>query len=315
MKITKQLRERFCKEASVPAVILEEPMFTERIKLLDPYYDSWHKWIVFTSSLERYKNQEEYFADYKAVKEKAIQDIKNSQGYQKFNQIDMNEYPIYKGNLPGKTIYRDENDKKLLLSIDMITANFTALKYFDDSIFGEADTWEDFISRYTSNRHFIESKYTRQVILGNCNLKRHITYEKYLMSGILEYVFSLGIEENKIMFFSNDEIVIDITELGKDYGDYLSVKIKSKYEKEGIPLRTETFCLHKIHGVDGWYKEIFCRDRFNNPQTKIRIKGTAAEMLPFIIRILQDEPIHMSDKMFYSYGKLAKFEEVPSINI
>ena len=45
-----------------------------------------------------------------------------------------------------------------LSNIDMRKANFSALKDYDRSIFRNADTWEEFIGRYTENKHIINSK-------------------------------------------------------------------------------------------------------------------------------------------------------------
>ena len=97
-----------------------------------------------------------------------------------FIEDDMNKYAVTHTDLPTKDIFKPSNDGKLFISIDMRKANFSALKNYDSGIFDSVDTWEEFISRYTDNKHIINSKYIRQVILGNCNPKRQVTYENIL---------------------------------------------------------------------------------------------------------------------------------------
>ena len=62
----------------------------------------------------------------------------------------------------------------------MNKANFSALHNYNSNIFNNKNTWEEYVSNFTNNEHIINSKYIRQVVLGNCNPKRCITYEKYL---------------------------------------------------------------------------------------------------------------------------------------
>ena len=102
----------------------------------------------------------------------------------------MNKFTVTHKNLPSKDIFKSSNDGRVFISIDMRKANFSSLKYYgnciEKSMFRDTSTWEDFISLFTENKHIVNSKYIRQVILGNCNPKRHITYEKYIMDHVLK---------------------------------------------------------------------------------------------------------------------------------
>lgn len=206
MEITSKLKERFCKDCNIPIRIYDEPYFMERIELYDKFYGTVEKWNIFVEELQKYSNEQQYFEEYNRVKDAAISDIKASEGYQSFNQLDMNEYPIKHTGLPSKDIFHPSNDGRVFISVDMKKANFSALHRYDPGIFGYADTWEDFIRKYTDNKHIIASKYIRQVILGNCNPRRHITYEKILMDKVIDEISDV-VPERRIVFFSNDEIV------------------------------------------------------------------------------------------------------------
>ena len=178
-------------------------------------------------------------------------------------------------------------------------------------MFSGAKTWEEFISKFTENKHIINSKYIRQVILGNCNPKRHITYEKYLMNEVLDVLIKeVGYWFDEIVFFSNDEIVIDMD----NYADCIRNRniTKSKLEEHfDFPLNVELFYLHKINGTDGYYKEIVKDIK----ERSFEFKCLDNYMLPFVIRSFLGEEITDSDKVFYHEGLLAKFIEVPKIEV
>lgn len=171
MEISEKLKERFCKDYNIPLKLFKEPYFTDRLQLYDNHYNTLDKWNTFTRELEKYKCEQDYFEEYNRVKDAAINDIKDSDGYKRFNEENMNKYTVKYKDLPGKDIYKPSNVGKLFISIDMRKANFSALKFYDKSIFSNADTWEEFVGRYTENKHIVNSKYIRQVILGNCNPK------------------------------------------------------------------------------------------------------------------------------------------------
>lgn len=312
MEISAKSKERFCRDCNIPLRLFQEPYFSDRLKLYDRFYDTLSKWDLFVRELEKYHCEQDYFDEYNRVKDTAIVDIKNMDGYQRFNNEDMNKFCVQNTNLPSKDIFKPSNAGKTFISIDMRKANFSALQHYDYTIFASASTWEDFIGLYTDNMHIINSKYIRQVILGNCNPKRHTTYEKYLMDMILT-----GIEKynliDKVVFFSNDEIVfeMDMAE-EKETLLYMCKCLKEDIEEDFmIPVRVELFTLHKINGTDGYYKEIF----EENEEENIEFKCLDNYMLPFVLRKFNGEEITESDRVFYHERLLAKFEEVPEIII
>ena len=258
MVISNKLKERFCKDCNIPLRLFHEPYFTDRLKLYDKYYNTLSKWDLFVEELQKYNCEQDYFEEYNRVKDAAINDIKKSDGFQRFNEEDMNKYSAKYTNLPSKDIFKPSNDGKLFISIDMKKANFSVLKHYDSDIFGKAETWEEFIGKYTSNKHIINSKYIRQVILGNCNPKRQATYEKYIMGQVLEILIDvekIGYFLNEIVFFSNDEIVIDMEEYVNCLSNRKITESKIK-EYFDVPFKVELFYLRKINGTNGYYKEI-----------------------------------------------------------
>ena len=311
MEVSEKLKERFCKDCNIPLRLYKEPYFTERLQLYDSYYNTLDKWNIFVRELEKYKCEQDYLEEYNRVKNAAINDIKISDGYKRFNKEDMGKYSVKYKDLPSKDIYKSSNVGKLFISIDMRKANFSALKFYDKSIFSNADTWEEFVGRYTENKHIVNSKYIRQVILGNCNPKRQVTYEKYLMGLVLEVLIDeLGYSASDIAFFSNDEIVIDV----RKYEDCIRKRELIEWQIKGyfnIPFRIELFYLRKITGTNGYYKGIVK----NIIEREYEFKCLNNYTLPFVLRKFNEEEITENDKVFYHEGLLSKFIEIPEIGI
>ncbi len=311
MEVSTRAKERFCKDCNIPIKIFQEPYFTDRLTLYDKFYGTLGKWTVFLSELGKYHCEQDYFEEYNRVKDAAILDIKSTEAYQKFNEEDRNKYAVSHKNLPNKDIFKLSNDGKCFISIDMRKANFSSLCHYNADIFGEANFWEEFIGRYTDNQHIINSKYIRQVILGNCNPKRHITYEKYLMDGALTYLTEVFISMNRIVFFSNDEIVLDVSDMDKNKQERIVFAISNGMKDMPVPLKTELFVLHKIGGTDGYYKEIMGE----NENIEIEFKCLDNFALPFVLRKFLGEDVTESDRVFYHEGLLAKFIETPQIEV
>lgn len=313
MVVSNKIKERFCKDCNIPLRLFHESYFTDRLKLYDKYYNTLSKWDLFVEELQKYNCEQDYFEEYNRVKDAAINDIKKSDGFQRFNEEDMNKYSVKHTNLPSKDIFKPSNDGKLFISIDMKKANFSVLKHYDSDIFGKAETWEEFIGKYTSNKHIINSKYIRQVILGNCNPKRQVTYEKNIMGQVLDVLIDvekIGYFLNEIVFFSNDEIVIDMEEYVNCLNNRKITESKVK-EYFDVPFKVELFYLRKINGTNGYYKEIIK----TLDEREYEFKCLDSYMLPFVLRKFQNQEITESDKVFYHEGMLSKFIEVPEIEV
>lgn len=308
MDISVKLKERFCKDYKIPINLFQEPYFTERINLYDAIYESVYKYKRFIYALSKYDTEQDYFEEYNRVKDTAIDFIKSTEAYQRFNTEDMNKFAVDNRGISKHDIFRPSNDGKLFISIDMVKANFSALSHYDNSIFDWAETWEDFIYKFTDNEHIIHSKYIRQVILGNCNPKRHVTYERYLMSKVLDIIEDYKIIDS-VVFYSDDEIVIDMTEVDLVMSEFeVFCKV---FNSLSFPLRFEYFTLHKIGGIDGYIK----RFRSDCGAPRVEFKCIDAYSLPFIMRKYLGEDITENDKVFYHNGYLAKYIEIPDVEL
>ena len=308
---SEKLKERFCKDCNIPIRIFKEPYFFERLVLYDAFYGTLDKWKLFCNELEdgNYKNEQNYFEEYNRVKEAAMEFIKSSEGYKKFNTVDHSVSRYSFSDIDSKHIYRPSNDGHIFISIDMKQANFSALNYFDSSIF-DNKSWENFLRKFTDNEHIINSKYIRQVILGNCNPRRQVNYEKKLMTHVLNDMLlnsELAISKKSIVCSSNDEIIIDATEILDS--TMLFKKVKEFCKLILIPLSVNYFKLLKIKGIDGYICEPL------NFKGKVQLKCVDSNLLPLVIRKLIDQEITNNDLVFVHDGLLAKWIDVPKIEV
>lgn len=303
--ITDGLKNRFLVGYKIPITITTEPYFTDRLETYDPFYHCVEKYESFKKEMLDFANEEKFFSYYTFIKEEMMNNIKKNPSFIEFDSVKMNwEVDEKYRQLPSKDIYHHDNIGRRFLSVDMIKANFSSMRKFSPDIFHNKSTWEEYVASYTDSRYFIDSKYIREVVLGNCNPKRQTTYEKYLMSQLLSSIDSTIEDMPKIVFFSNDEFIFDITEYDADK----LVEFLKNYTE--IPIRIEIFTLNGIYNDEtniGYIKK-FDDDTFS-------IKKSTQMYLPSIIRTLRGEEITDSDLVFVFEKTLCKVLEKPKIII
>lgn len=296
----KKLKKRFCKDSGTPIGVFDEPYFTDRLILMDKYFNCLEKYNVFQESVNKFDSDKEYLDYCDKVQRQMIDSIKSTEGYQRFNCLNMQEYAMNLKNRPSSnSIYNKNNIGKILISFDMVKGNFSSLKHFDKGIFNNKDSWEEFVMQFTDDENLIKSKYVRQVIMGNCNPKRQITYEKWITDSILDKL--LG--KYNIIFASNDEIVVEA-----DDEPTTSESLIEIFEESPVLFKMTTFKLMKVG--EGYLK-------MSVDGTKVLdFKCIDSLLMPFIVRKLKNQEPTESDKVFYCQnGLLAKLIETPDVTI
>lgn len=307
----KSLLKRFCKDNSLPINVYEEPYFTQRVKILDEIFDSEFAFETFVKELKSFKNEQEYFEYYNSVKDAVINHIKSHPKFQEFNEMKM-DYP--KPAYGSKDVYKMQFNQQFVVSVDMKKANFTALSHFSKDIFLRAETWEAFMGNFTNLQNLIRSKYVRQVILGACNPKRQVAYEKHLMTQLLEEILPKlnGVD---VYSLSNDEIIFVPIEEKEDF-PYCFHEMVTKAVKEtefSDMVRVTMFYLQKCPVTDGWKREIFYdRTSYESPEARkfyhhpYDFKKLSADYYHQMVKIYRSEHITNDDLVIYHDGRLAR---------
>ena len=197
----------------------------------------------------------------------------------------------------------------------MFHRNYTYLSSVCRSL--RKETYEEFIGMFTAHEYIIKSKYIRQVIFGNQNPKRQVTYERYLMEQVLSEIFArTKITGDKVAYLGTDEIVLDVTsyisddgQLDTNFQDAMNEALHFVRE-HGINVRNEYFHLYRIKGTNDGYMRKY---EFESAHKGVDFKCVESDEMPFVIRAYKQEPIQDSDLVFVYNGKLVKLMEAPKI--
>lgn len=282
------LKRRFCKDTNLPISVVDNPYFKNRMDLFRHMYpDCWSNFGQFIYEVIDFENEQEYLAYYNEVKDKIIQYITCNEQYKMFLE---SKFQISELHFPKSNIYSPTNVGKIFCSIDMKKANFSAMRHFSTEIFNNCDTWEQFVSGFTNNKHIINSKYIRQVVLGACNPGRQIKYEKHLMKQLLNMLMSNM--EIKVHSLAADEIILEDTGNFEEISKFIS-------ENSDLPLRTEQFVLEEIHGTSGFVR--------TTHDGKTVFKCLDSNILPQVIRYYIGQEIEEADLVFYYGNSLVRY--------
>ena len=169
---------RFTKDYNLPINIFNEEMFSYYRDLYKEFWPLDAEYRMNNEIKLFNDNVDEWLAHYAKIRDNIIFGLENSEEYKEFNQSDLSKYDIPNLGVGERSLYNEESEGGIFLSIDLKKANFQALKYVGVL---KDETYKDFIHRNNGTDYFADSKYLRQVIFGKLNPKRQIKVEKYLI--------------------------------------------------------------------------------------------------------------------------------------
>lgn len=314
--MTIELKERFVKDMGLPIKIFDEPYFENLLKLFDSENGAYRKYCEFKVLVESFDSVGDFFNACYDFREKVIGYLNENPDMIYFSQNeDMSKFSVVNKGYPANEIYKETFDRGFFVSIDMIKGNFTALHHYNPNIVGNKDTYEEFAGMFTDIPYLIESKYLRQVVFGNVNPKRQVTYEKYLMDKVLTRLLESGISKENVVFFSTDEIVLRVSDedvvdgvVKKEFCQVIE-SVVNEMVHQNINVRFEVFQLRKIPGSTGYIKKFQY-----NKEGHVFKKVNYLEY-PFVLRAYQNENYKDIDRVFMYEGKRAMLLDVPEITV
>ena len=247
----RELQKRFVSDYKLPIPLINEEYFQYYLRLYESDYGSLTKYNDLLDNIRgHYQNDPELFLDeYYNIRENIIQTVLSTPAFQKFNNMDMSVYAIKdRPNVSSNNIYNQENAGKFFISVDIKKANFQTLKNIDKEIVLGADTYEDFIGKFTDSEYIKASKYTREVIFGKLNPKRHITAEKYFIAQIYKSIVGQYPDlKDKTVSLATDEMVF-MEDPASYQNEERAINFKGNVEKLakkiGFDVHVEFFFLH-----------------------------------------------------------------------
>lgn len=292
---------RFVNEHRLPMPVINEELFFYHIQNYDKVFGTIEKWNDLCSLVDKYYhgNPKEFVDGFKDVRENVITTIKNSEAYQKFNNMDMNVYAVDKNKYKqkSKNIYHEGNIGKTLISIDLRKANFQAMNYVDKNIMLNCDTYDEFIRKFTANKLIIESKYFRQVFFGQLNPGRVFTVETYMVYQVLDFMpkyFNFPYTINSI---NADEVTIELYDRALYDLNKLTDNLKNFCEDCKKATNVETHC--EIYSLSGY-------NFFSNARNRKHFTFYAREehLKPFDPRVINTELMCVQGPYFALVYKL-----------
>lgn len=243
-----ELAKRFVSDYKLPIQLIDEKYFFYFLHLYEKDFLSLTKYKKLCSIIEKdFCNSPQKFLEYYyEVRDNIIRTIENNDAFNSFNNMDMSKFNVNKKNISKSNVYKENNIGKIFISIDLRKANYQALKYVDPNIVLNTSSYEDFINIFTNIEYIAESKYTRQVIFGKLNPKRHITVEYYIINQIYDYIVKTY-HFDKCISLSNDEIIFEVDGNEVDFYKEKIRKITEDIEKNlGFLTKIELF---KLNGI------------------------------------------------------------------
>lgn len=303
MELTNRLKRRFIKDCSLPIALTDEPYFSYFIDLYDKAFSTKKKLESFKKIVDRFETEGEVLDYLQFITDGIFNSVKEKPSYQEFLKADINDF-VVKSKYPSSSIFKECHTGKKLISIDLSKANFQAMNFFDKRIL-DANSYEEFIRKYTNEEYIINSKYIRQVIFGNLNSKRLGTIEKYMIYQIVEKLEPLGY---KIILVTDDEIVLEGDE--DIYNNIVNI-----VSNMSIKVAIELFVLKTLRNENG---QPFKSDKFyvkefisytDKKNLDFEIKATDSTFYAQFFKLLTNQEINENDLVFVNNEFVAKYKE------
>lgn len=294
-QITSDFINFFIKYTEIPFPTSLPEHFDYFVELLDPYYDVKSKLNLLYDDLKsidsksidsksidsnlelNYQNLSKYKKILWNIKEKIKNHIESNAEYQNF----LNNVTKSKPNLPQilynkQRTYIDQNLNKILLSVDIKSANFRVMKHFCPSLVNKNDEWSDFIGRII-NEEFPElfscnflkqSKPFRTILMNELNRGLFNSYAIIFINDIIEGLKSHEIYNwLKIVSCQNDEIIFEIDQIEQINMNDMADLINNIHNFTKIKL----FTLKKIYNQYNYYVTESLDNKFDSFKNISRI--------------------------------------------
>jgi len=314
------LRHRFCEDSGAPIQVLQEPYFSQRLRLFEKEFGTltdYENYVKYVDN-EFNGNIEAYLEHYHSLRDRIINEVSTSKAYRDFQEDKKitEEIKNFKPSIGNTNLYTQEQVKEggnCFLSFDMKKANFQTLKWANPAIVFDCNTYEDFIEKFTDMEWAKKSKRTREIIFGRLNPNRTMKYEKIIMEGVKDHLSKTVITEWFDEFSLNSDEVIYKLKSELDFNKAIKAVSERITEDNllsdvGLNLRMEFFKLvmyqFKTYSSDK-LMSVFVKEHSDGKKT---YKCANEIYFPQTYKLINGMEINDDDLVFYyDKSELSKF--------
>jgi hypothetical protein len=310
--LTNSIKQRFVKDYNLPINIFEDEVFNYFIDLYDRTHKTKEKYELLKETVDILNGEEGFFKEFESIKTKIIEEISQKKAYKVLSETTnwTRKFMFHDINMDSKNIYQPIFHNKIIISLDLIKANFNCFRIFNPELVNNAATYEEFISKYTRLNYFKQSKQLRQIIFGNLLPKKQQQIQKCIINHISnwivvdnceleDHVFVNGTDEILILNQCNEVLPEDIS---PDINSFSITSVLKRLPEYNDILNISIFRLIQIHPEKSFYvKEHLYED-------KIEFKQVPSIFFPQVFKYyFKLLPVCYNDLLFYHEGQKATF--------
>lgn len=293
--MSEQLRRRFIKDQQLPIQMVSDEEFTYFMNLYDPLFGCWEKYKQFMYVVKSCGGEVGYFKMISEFTSAMISAITSTHSFAVLNAKGkvVDYTPIHTQEKVG--IYHPNFCKKEMISIDIKSANFNALRSFDsDAVLG-CSTYEELAKKFTEYEYVASNKQIRQVIFGKTCPEKLQKIQKSTLDMILDNIL-LEYPEFKISVVGSDELIV------YEYGGY-SIAEAYALVTACIPryvdyIRSEIFSIEQVHSEKHYFaRRIWDAAIVTDPETE----SVRVEHYGFKLPVFKSVPSLYFAQVFKSY--------------
>lgn len=305
IEITEEHRKLFIKDSGLPIPIWKSPYFEYFIDLYKDIYSSVEKFNQFREAVTILENKNIHFPTYTyELINKICGKIKSLPAYSEFTK----KTYIHE-ELPNNcNIYavRDKNWPKYYISLDIIKANFSAMKFYSKELVLGCDSWEEFVTIFTDIKYFMNAKYFRQACLGSLKTGKMENVQLYLLSVLYNLIKHEFTVYGKV---SSDEIIIVSSKehIESDYSKLQNILDSLPAVMKGI-WRMEPFSLHVLGESSVFIKRYFKKGLVSEI-LKTEIKNVERDFHAQAYKYLIGENVHSYDLKTMKDNQVISYDE------
>lgn len=278
---SENLRKKFCRDFSIPVKVYQSPYFEYSLNLLNDSLGIAKKLEVFLKTKEQL-GLDGLFTEWNRLKDAIAEQVKSKPSY---DELSKKIFMPKKLGIANGHPYNHRDKDFTIVSIDIKSANYNALKYYNPELVLDSTDYKDLISKFSDCELFTESKIFRQLLFEPLLASKQASLQQEIITKTFEEL-NLTTEAKMV---GRDELIFllpkteDLAAVDNDF------KQKISKTSLGHLLKAEAFNVHSI-GNYGFYKQ--------DKDGKKILKQVPTQIFAQCYKLAHNLPIEENDLVF-----------------